>query len=227
MEIRTGKEIEHIRELVVRMATYTEESVSDAISAFLTLDAEKAQSVIAKDGEINSMERVLDRDAFECLALRAPVASDLRLLISMMKMNKDLERIGDHAVNIAQSAINCLGFGRPMNGPDIQLMSSLTERMLSDAINCFVNSDTQLALSVMEHDDLVDDLNRSVSREVIETVKKDVTTVEAALELMRVSKNLERISDLCTNIAEDVIFHAKAKDIKHTHVAEEMKEQPE
>jgi len=133
----------------------------------------------------------------------------------MMKINKDLERIGDHAVNIAQSAMNCIGFARPMNGPDIQLMASMTERMLSDAINCFVNNDTQLALSVLEHDDLVDDLNRAMSREVIDVVKRDVATVEAALELLRVSKNLERIADLSTNIAEDVIFHAKAKDVKH------------
>ncbi len=218
MEVRTGKEIGHIREMVVRMATCTEEAVSTAISAFLNLDTEKAQEVIAKDGDINTMERELDKDAFECLALRAPVASDLRFLISMMKINKDLERIGDHAVNIAQSAMNCIGFARPMNGPDIQLMATMTERMLADAINCFVNNDPQLALQVLEHDDQVDDLNRAMSREVIDVVKRDVATVEAALELLRVSKNLERISDLSTNIAEDVIFHARAKDVKHSHV---------
>ena len=96
-------------------------------------------------------------------------------------------------------------------------MSSVTRGMLSDAINCFIKTDTQLALKVLERDDQVDELNRSMSREVINMVKKDVASVEACLELLRVSKNLERIADLSTNISEDVIFHANAKDVKHHH----------
>ena len=218
MVLRVGKEIEHIREMVIHMATLCEESVSDAIEAFLKLDVDLAQSVIGRDGEINSMEMKLDKEVFECLALKAPVASDLRFLFSIQKINKDLERIGDHAVNIAQAAINCAGFGQSMAGPDIQLMASVTCGMFSDSINCFVKADTQLALKVLEHDDQVDDLNKSMSREVIGMVKKNVATVEGALELLRVSKNLERIADLSTNISEDVIFHANAKDVKHQHI---------
>lgn len=217
MVLRMGKEIEHIREMVIQMATLTEESVSDAVEAFLKLNTNLAQSVISRDGEINSMEMNIDKEVFECLALKAPVASDLRFLFSIQKINKDLERIGDHAVNISQAAINCASVCHSIVDPNIKLMSKVTCEMLSDAINCFVKSDTQLALKVLEHDDQVDDLNKSMSREVIQMVKKNVASVEAALELLRVSKNLERIADLSTNISEDVIFHANAKDVKHHH----------
>lgn len=215
MELRTGTEVQYIKTMVIRMATLAEESVHDSINCFLNLVADKPQLVIERDAEINSMEMKIDKEVFQCLALKAPVASDLRLLFSIQKINKDLERIGDHAVNIAQAAMNCYGLGKPMAGPNIKLMATLTNAMLADAITCFTKSDSQLALSVLEHDDQVDDLNRAMTREVITMVKQDITTVEAALELLRVSKNLERIADLSTNIAEDVIFHARARDVKH------------
>jgi phosphate transport system protein len=204
--------------MIISMATLVEEAVRRSLHAFLKLEPEEAQQVIGHDGEINSLEMAIDKAVFECLALRAPVATDLRLLFSMQKINKDLERIGDHAVNIAQAAINCCNFGKPVTGPDIQVMSSITLTMLSNAVNCFVNADSQQALKVLEHDDQVDELNIAMTREVINMVKKDITSIEAALELLRVSKNLERIADLSTNIAEDVIFHAQARDIKHHHI---------
>jgi phosphate transport system protein len=133
----------------------------------------------------------------------------------MQKMNKDLERIGDHAVNIAQAAVNCCGFGIEVTGPDIKVMAAITQGMLSDALTCFAEVDLQLALKVLEHDDQVDELNRAMNREVIDMAKKNIASIEAALELLRVSKNLERIADLSTNIAEDVIFQVQARDVKH------------
>jgi phosphate transport system protein len=219
MKLQVGKEIEYIRELIIQMATLTEESVRDSVNAFLKLDLDLAQVAIKRDGEINSMEMKIDKEAFECLALKAPVARDLRFLFSIQKINKDMERIGDHAVNIAQSAMNCSRLGFTMTSTELKLMVTVTCGMFTDCINSFIKSDTQLALKVLEQDDQVDELNRVMSREVIEMVKKDVATIEGALEMLRVSKNLERIADLSTNIAEDVIFHANAKDIKH-HAAE-------
>ena len=218
MELQARKEIENIRKLMIQMATLIEEAVRMSINAFLSLDSKKGAEVVQKDGNINSLEMVIDKAVFECLALKAPVASDLRMLFSMQSMNKDLERIGDHAVNIAQAAINCCGFGKPVCGVDIKTMSSITQSMFSDAVTCFVKVDTQLALKVLEHDDQVDELNRAMTREVIQMAKADITSIESALELLRVSKNLERIADLSTNIAEDVIFHAQARDIKHHHM---------
>lgn len=215
MILQLGKEIDHIRAMIIEMATLVEEAVRNANEAFLKLNIELAHSVIYKDSEINSMELKIDKEVFECLALKAPVASDLRFLFAIQKINKDLERIGDHAVNIAQSAINCNNLQQPMVGPDIEFMVSCTINMLSDSINSIVKLDTQLALKVLEQDDQVDNLNKSITREVIKMVKKNAASVEGALELLRVSKNLERIADLSTNISEDVIFHANAKDIKH------------
>jgi len=217
MELQVSKEIEHIREMVIKMATLAEESVTASLNAFLTLDNAAAKDVVMNDGAINELEMDIDRAIFETLALKAPVATDLRFLFSVQKMDKDLERIGDHSVNIAQAAMVCAQIGRPVEKPDIKLMASLARGMLSDTITCFIKSDYQLALKVLEHDDQVDELNRSMTREVIDMVKADVTSIESALELLAVSKNLERIADLSTNIAEDVIFHARAKDIKHHH----------
>lgn len=219
MELRVGKEIEHIREMIIRMATLTEESVTNAINAFLKLDVELAQAVIEHDHEVNSMEMNIDKEVFECLALKAPVASDLRFLFSIQKINKDLERIGDHAVNIAQAAINSDKIPHQIStvGSDIQIMASITRSMLSDAINSFTKADIKLAEKVLRNDDQVDDLNRAMSREIVAMIKVNVEHVESALELLRVSRNLERIADLSTNISEDVIFHANAKDVKHHH----------
>jgi phosphate transport system protein len=225
MLLRASKEVEHIKTMVLKMATLAEESVRDAIESFIKCDTEIAQRAIERDSEINQAEMNIDKEVFQCLALKAPVAGDLRLLFSIQKINKDLERIGDHAVNIAQAAINCCGFGKQVSSAQIRLMSTLTTSMLADAITCFSNSDYQLALHVLEHDDQVDDLNRAMTREVITLVKQDITSIEASLELLRVSKNLERIADLSTNIAEDVIFHAKALDVKHRNVSEEMLDQ--
>jgi phosphate transport system protein len=222
MLLHASKEVEHIKTMVIRMATLAEESVRDSINGFLNLDIEVAQKAISRDSEINQAEMDIDKEVFKCLALKAPVAGDLRFLFSIQKINKDLERIGDHAVNISQAAINCFGFGKKIESAQIRLMSSLTITMLSDAITCFSKTDPQLALNVLEHDDQVDDLNRAMTREVITLVKQDVTSIETSLELLRVSKNLERIADLSTNIAEDVIFHIKALDIKHKNINESI-----
>jgi len=213
-----GREIEQIREQVIKMATLVEEAVAASIDSLLSSDTEKAQTVIANDGRINTLEMAIDQAIFETLALKAPVASDLRFLFSVQKMDKDLERIGDHAVNIAQAAVNCISYDFKVKITPLETMFTLTKGMLSDAITSFVNDDSQLALKVMELDDQVDDLNKVMSREVIKLVKQDVNSAEVWLEMLRVSKNLERIADLSTNIAEDVIFHAKATDVKHHHI---------
>ncbi len=217
MELLAGKESEQIRQMTIKMLTLAEEAVRNAIRAFLHLDSKMGQEVVGNDGAINTLEMEIDKAVFECMALKAPVANDLRLLFSMQKINKDLERIGDHAVNIAQAAINCAGFGKSVVVPDIEVMASITQGMLSDALTCFVDTNTQMALKVLEQDDQVDELNRSMTREVINLAKKDIASIESTLELLRVSKNLERIADLSTNIAEDVIFQAQALDIKHHH----------
>jgi phosphate transport system protein len=215
MERHADKEIEAIRETIIRMGTLAEESVVHSTEAFLKRDIPLAQNVIQRDGEINSLEIAVDKSLFEFLALRQPVATDLRFLFSVQKMNKDLERIGDHAVNIAQSVINYCALNQHIETPQLSVMISIARVMLSDALTSFIKGDSQLALKVLEQDDQVDDLNYGVTRDMIDQVKKDSATIEAALELIRISKNLERVADLSTNICEDVIFSSQARDVKH------------
>lgn len=220
MEIRTGKDIVHIRETVIRMAALVETAVKDGIDSFLALDPAKAKQVIGNDHEINAIEMDIDKDTIACLVLNAPVAGDFRILFCIQKMNKDLERIGDHAVNIAESTLNCSGYSSTFDRGKVEAMASHANAMYRDAIECFKKSDPQLAVQVLKRDDQVDDLNRLITRQVVDMVKNDVAAVEVLLQLLRVSKNLERIADLATNIAEDVIFYVKALDVKHHHLDE-------
>jgi phosphate transport system protein len=222
MEVKADKDISKIRETIVGMIETVEKSVSNSINSFLKLDSEQAGAVIANDKEINLLEIKIDKDVFEHLALNAPVATDLRLLFCILKINKDLERIGDHAVNIAQSTFNCLRFTWALDRTNLELMCNHTMTMLHDAFRCFEQSDPQLALHVLEQDDNIDNMNRLMSNQIIEIIKTDSTSIETALELLRVSKNLERIADLSTNIAESVIFHLKALDVKHHHLISEQ-----
>jgi phosphate transport system protein len=218
MELQTREVTDRIRKKTIAMTELVLSAVSSSIRAFLDLDLKAGREVVEKDGEINTLEMDIDKDIFECLALKSPVAGDLRFLFILQKVNKDLERMGDHAVNIAQAAINCAGYGSSVGNPDIKVMVSITESMLSDAIGCFISGDVRLALKVLERDDQVDELNRSMAREVVDMAKQNIATIDVALELLRVSKNLERIADLSTNIAEDVIFQARALDVKHHHL---------
>jgi phosphate transport system protein len=222
MDRSTSKDLDLIRESVIKMGTLAEDAIRLATTAFTRHDPEMAQKVITHDSEINNCEMSIDKAIFEFVALKQPVASDLRFLFSVQKMNKDLERIGDHAVNIAQSALNYIGQGQFIPVPQITAMTSITLQMLHEAMTAFIKTDSKLALKVMEQDDQVDDLNHSVTREIIDVVKKDNATIEVALEVIRISKNLERVADLSTNIAEDVIFQTNAVDAKH-HSAEDLK----
>ncbi len=151
----------------------------------------------------------------DILALKQPVASDLRLILAAQKINNDLERIGDHAVNIAESAIGLHGSLNASSMLEIPKMAELTKGVLRDAIDSFIHLDTTLADAVLAKDDTIDDINRLMSTEAVSMMKSDKQQVENALQLIRISKNLERVADLATNIAEEVIFMKNARIVKH------------
>src|SRR5690606_17992160 len=142
------------------------------------------------------------------------VALDVRYLLAILEKNSALERLADHAVNIAQSAVSCATLALPTR-LELKRMFELTQTMLRDACRSFFERDLQTARIVLEADDMIDGLNRSTTREAVQMVKAGTLSLEAALELMRIARNLERIGDLSTNIAEEVMFHVKAKVIKH------------
>lgn len=225
MERRFEKELESLKTTLIRMGSVVEEQCKLAIKTVIDEDVDGAHKVIDSDDRINSFEIEMDNAVVDILALQQPVAGDLRLILAAQKISNDLERIGDHAVNIAESTVQ-LAKTRPKEPlMEIPKMAELAQAMLRDALDSFVHVSSELAQAVLTRDDIIDDLNRSMTMEVIELLQKNKKFIEGGLELIRVSRNLERVADLATNIAEEVIFLAQARIVKHH--AEEKKSPPE
>ncbi len=208
-------ELEMLKTNLIKMASFAEEAIADSIRAVLQRDKHLAQQVIAKEQRINALEIEIDDAVIDILALQQPVATDLRFILAASKINNDLERIGDHAVNIAESAIKCADHPPVKPLIDIPKMADITKMMLRDAIDGFIQINPELARKVLNSDDAIDDLNRKVVDDLIVIMQKSPDTITEALELIRISRNLERVADLATNIAEEVIFMAEARVVKH------------
>jgi phosphate transport system protein len=208
--------LQELKSALIKMASMAEDAIEKAMESVLTENKELANAIAHGDEAINSMEIQIDSLIVELLALQQPVASDLRLILAASKINNDLERIGDHAVNLAESALMIETKGHPVGQrDDIARMSTLARRMLSDAVDAFIHLDANIGEAVVLMDDSVDNLNRKVTHELMELMKVDSDSIEQAIEFIRVSRNLERVADLATNIAEEVVFIARAKVIKH------------
>ncbi|MEK7669930.1 MAG: phosphate signaling complex protein PhoU [Bacteroidota bacterium] len=215
MERHFTHELESLKTFLIKMASMVETNLVSSIQALMERNEPLAAKVIENDRRIDSLEIEIDNIILDLLALQHPVASDLRFIIAAQKINNDLERISDHAVNIAQSVP---AFKTPQAAGDmidIPTMVDLAKAMLRDALDSFIRVDPSLAQSVIKQDDVMDDLNRKMSRKVVELIKAGTQSVESGLELNRVSRNLERVADLTTNIAEEVIFLSQARIVKH------------
>jgi phosphate transport system protein len=205
-----------LKQRLLDMSARAEELVDIAVEALLSRDQDKADAVIQGDRDVDQRELEVERLAIELLALQQPMARDLRFIISAIKISSDLERVGDHAVNIAQSALRIMALRSPlMIDPAIEDMARRARRMLSDALDAFVRADGALGREVCKSDDQVDALHDSVFRILLTHMMADPKTINPSLELLLVSRNLERVADLATNIAEDAVFLAEGKQIKH------------
>ncbi len=215
MERHFQRDLEQLKSNVIKMGSAVEQNLTEALDAVLNNDAALASKVISSDGRINQLEIEIDNGVVDILALQQPVASDLRLILAIQKINNDLERIGDHAVNIAESAYRLAE--TPQNEPLLEIpnMAKITKEMFQQALDSFIHLNAQLAQSVLESDDRIDALNRGMNAQVIKFIKKDLKSIEGGLELLRISRNLERVADLTTNIAEEVLFHTQARVVKH------------
>lgn len=215
MQRHFEEELEELRTELLQMAARAEASISNAIAALVNRDSTLAQQVIAGDDEINQLEVKIDNFCVELLARRQPMATDLRFIASAMKINNDLERIADHGVNIAERAVELLK--EPMIKPlvDLPRMASIAQHMVKTALDGFVHHDVDAALTVCRRDDEVDNLNNQIIRELLTYMMSDPKTISRALSLIMISKNLERVADLATNIAEEVIYILEARTIKH------------
>jgi phosphate transport system protein len=197
------------------MGGLAEDRVQVAVDALVSRDRERLDGVLGGDEPINQLHLEIDGLAFRLLALHQPVASDLRVIVAAIKINSDLERVGDMAVNIAEAAHRYLA--RPPVKPllDLPRMADIAQTMLRDALDAFVRRDVALAQSVLDRDDTLDNLKMQIFRELLTYMLQDPTTIEGALELILISRHLERIGDHATNIAEDIIFVVSAKDVRH------------
>jgi len=210
-----SEQLEDLRRHLILMGGEVERQIQRSIEALTEVDAEKAAAVIANDGEIDRMEMVVEDQAVQLLALQQPVASDLRFLIAALKINNDLERIGDHAVNIAEGAQRLAGQKPFKPFIDIPYMAEVAMSMLKQSLDAFVNRDAVLAKKVIKKDDILDDKNVSIIRELLTYMAEYPNLITYFLELISISKNLERVGDLATNICEDTIFIAEARWVKH------------
>ncbi len=209
------EELARLKQSLVELSADAEEAVGKAVESLLERDDAKAQAVIQGDRTINRLESGVEEQAFQLIALHQPMARDLRLLFAAIQIVKDLERVGDHAVNIAQSAERLAGYPHIVPEPEIVEMARLARRMLADALSAFVKGDAGLARDVCRRDDAVDALNDSVFRILLTHMMEDQRVIGSGMELLLVSRNLERVADLATNVAEDVVFLMEGRTIKH------------
>jgi phosphate transport system protein len=209
------KEIQQVTERLSAMAEQVKESVTASLHSFLARDTAAAQSVLDNEHVINEFEIGIDNDVVRFFALRQPVAVDLRLVLAIQKINNELERIGDHAVNIAESSKRYAMLDPMRELPDLFRMSEIVAGMLVKSLESFFTKNSELARAQLLQDDEIDRLNRAIILTSIDIAKTTPALIEQAIECIRVSKNLERIADLSTNIAEEEIFHDQARMVKH------------
>ena len=209
------RQIVQLKEKILRVGTLVEEAISKSITALINRDSALAQRVMASDEEIDRMEVEVEEECLKILALYQPVAADLRLVVAALKINNDLERVGDLAKNIAKRVAQLADAG-PIDLPaEIRTMATLAQEMVRQSLDAVVNGDTALARQVREEDDAVDDARQRVRRMVLQGIKVEPERVECLLRVNSVSKHIERIADMATNIAEDVIYMVEGDIVRH------------
>jgi phosphate transport system protein len=217
MERHFETEMQALKNRLLSMGAMVEERVQHAVLALMERNSATAERIIAGDEEVNELQIEVDDRCLKLLALQQPMASDLRLITAAMKINADLERIGDQAVNIAENSLKLMANAPLKPIIDLPRMAEIAEGMTRDSLDAFVRKDAALARAVLARDDEVDQLKDHIFRVLLTYMMADPGTIERALSLILVSRNLERIADHATNIAEDVIFVVEAKDVRHHH----------
>lgn len=212
LEARMSK----LRQLLLYMASIVEQMIRSSIKSLVERDEDMAHQVIEEcEPKVNELEIKIDEMCINLLALYEPKASYLREVTMILKINNDLERLGDHAVNIAERSITLIGSPSVKPLIDTPRMAEIAADMVEDSLNSFTNADPDLASDVRSRDATVDALRDQITRELVTHMVSDASTIDRALELILIARDLERIADLATNIAEDVIFMVEGKTVKH------------
>ena len=209
------REIENLKKKILNLGSTVEKSVHEAISSIEQRDSAQATKIIDKDIEIDQMEVDIEEECLKILALHQPVAIDLRFIISVLKINNDLERVGDMAVNIAERSVFLASQPQVKESLDFVQMSQQTESMLKKSLDALVNINIRLAYEVCSSDDVVDDMNRQMYLKIQDAIRKYPEHITSLIHLLSVSRHLERIADHATNIAEDVIYMIEGNIVRH------------
>ena len=209
------EELETLKGRLLEMGGLAEERVRAAVQGLVMRDGSQFDKILIGDEPLNQLHVEIDDRCFRLLALHQPMATDLRAIVAAVKINTDLERVGDLAVNIAEAGKRYITHPPVKQLIDIPRMGDLAQTMLRDALDAFVKRDTRLAQQVLNEDDRLDALKTQVFRDLLSHMLKDQATVEPAIDLILVSRHLERIGDHATNVAEDVIFMVSALDVRH------------
>jgi phosphate transport system protein len=209
------EELEQLKARLLEMGGLAEDRLRLAVSGLVDRDVSTIERVLGGDTDINQLHIEIDDRCFKLLALHQPMAVDLRAIVSAVKINTDLERVGDLAVNIAEAVRRYMQHPPVKELIDIPRMAVIAQDMLRDALDAYVRRDTFLAQNVLDRDDELDALKTLVFRELLNHMLRDPGTIEPSLDLILISRHLERIGDHATNVAEDVIFMVSAKDVRH------------
>jgi phosphate transport system protein len=215
MKKHYSEQLAGVREMVLRMGGLAEQMTRRVIQALVQRDAGLIAEVRAMELQVNQLHIEIDEACLELIALRQPAAADLRFIAAAMKIIVDMERIGDQAINITERAESLLAVPPLKPLIDIPRMADIAQEMLKDSLDAYVNGDEELAYRTIQRDDEVDLLKDQVFRELLTFMMGDPTTIPRAMDLILVSRHIERIADHATNVCEDVIFMVKGKDIRH------------
>ena len=218
-------ELKRLKEKLFRMGLLVEESITKATQALFERDAKKAEAVLKGDQEINLCEIEIDELGHELIALYQPTAIDLRFITMVLKINNDLERMGDQAVNIAEQAIQIVQEPPMKPYVDLPKIAETARQMVREALDAFMKRDPAKAKEILEKDDVIDGLNDQVYEDVQKLIQEKSENVRQGVALIMVSHNLERVADLATNIAEDVIYLTRGIDVRH-HIRERREDTP-
>jgi len=215
MERHFDEDLKLVKEKLIRMASLVEESIAQSIQGLKEEREDLPREVLRREEEVNRLDVEVDTLGLKLLALNQPLAVDLRFISSVLRIGRDLERMGDLAVNIAERTLDIIPYPRLKPLVDIPRMADAAQKMVRDSLTAFIERDADLAREICRRDDEVDQLNDQVFRELLTYMMQDPSSISRAVDLILVSRNLERIADHATNIAEDVIYYVQGRTIKH------------
>ncbi len=215
MRTRFHQGLDELKEKLLRMGGMAESAVDRAVRAYVERDPALANLVLSDEAAINNMEREIDELALDLLAMQQPMAVDLRFITAVMKINADLERVGDQAVNIAERALDAAGLPQVELPVDVPRMAVTATGMVREALQSFLDGKAETAEALLKQDDLVDEMNREIARAMLNWMTNDPHTTRQAMNALLIGRNLERVADHATNIAEDVIFWVRGADVRH------------